>query len=130
MRVIRSFFLFLACLANMILPVDAMPDRNIDEDIAPIHDADTEGYQFNYVFSGPGVATLKLAVNRPDGSPVTDAQVVMALIDQQGRHYLTRAVTDADGYRVDTASVGNDLSRIEAEVVTGGRLLTDHFQLG
>lgn len=129
MRIIRAFFLCLACIANMALPADAMPGRNTDDETIQVHDSDTDGYRLNFALSGPNASILKLAVNRPDGSPVNDAQVVIALIDRQGRQYLTRAAANADGYQVSAAHSSWDIYRIEAEVITGGQLLTDHFHV-
>ncbi len=119
----------LTYVASMALTADAMPARVADDDIRQVHASTSEGYRLNFAQNGANATVLKLAVSRPDGSPVNDAQVVIALIDRQGRQQLTRATAEGNGYRVDTGPLATELCRIEAEVITDGLLLTDHFRI-
>lgn len=127
MHITRTFFLCLACVANMVLPADAMSDRAADDDHRQLHASISEGYRLS--FSLADASILKLSVNHPEGFPVNDAQVVITLIDRQGRHHPTRAAAEADGYRVDAGPHAATLCQVEAEVITGGHLLTDHFSI-
>jgi len=125
---ITKILLCLACVANMALPAEAMPDPTTDDN-QQLHTSTSEGYQLSFARDGANASILKLAIRHPDGSAVDDAQVVIALIDGQGRHQLARAAADRDGYRIDTGTLAAELCRVEAEVITDGQLLTDHFRI-
>ncbi|WP_432822179.1 hypothetical protein [Trichloromonas sp.] len=124
---ISRIILCIAYVASMALTADAMPARMADDDSREIHASTSEGYRLSYALAGTNETSLNLAVRHPDGSLVKNAQVVVTLIDRQGRHRLTRARVENNGYRVDTGPHAAELCRVETEIITGGQLLTDHF---
>jgi hypothetical protein len=126
---ISRIILCIAYVASMALTADAMPARVADDDSREIHASTSEGYRLRFALDGSNPTALKLAVSRTDGSPVKDAQVVITLIDRQGRQHLTRAGAGENDYRVDTNALAAKLCRVEAEVITDGHLLTSHFRI-
>jgi hypothetical protein len=110
-----------------VLPTEQQNDAPTPAETFWQQTVSSAGYQLCLSTTDPTATELRLAVRRPDGSKATDAQVVVALIDQQHRHTLTRAESQHDGYRIDTRRLPQTLRRIEIEVVVDGRLLTDHF---
>lgn len=127
MHITRNIFLCLACVANMALPADAMSDHVLDNENRQLHTSTSEGYRLRFALTG--ASALTLAVTRSDGTPANDAQVVITLIDGQGRQYPVRAVAAEDGYRIEPLPLAAPLCEVEAEVITGGELLTDHFHI-
>jgi hypothetical protein len=126
---ITRIFLCLACIANMALPAQAMPEQTTDDDIRQLHVSISDGYRLNFALEETSSTALKLTIHRSDGSLVKNAQVVIALIDHEDRHHLARADAGRDGYRVDTGPLAAELCRVEAEIITDGQLLTDHFRI-
>lgn len=126
---ITRILLCLTCVANMALPAEAMPDHATDDDNHQIHASTSEGYRLSFAYAGANASALRLSVSRSDGSAVKDAQVVIALIDHRGRQHRARAAAEHGGYRIDTAPLAAELCRVEAEIITDGQLLTDHFHI-
>lgn len=126
---ISRIILSIAYVASMTLSADAMPARVADDGSLEIHSSMSEGYRLRFFLTETNDSSLKLTINHPDGSPVSDAQVVIALIDPKGRNHQSRATAIEDGYLVATDSFASELCRVEAEVITGGQLLTTHFHI-
>ena len=70
---------------------------------------------------------LLLFVNDPNGKKVKDAQVITTVIHPHGRQRMNRAQPFKGGYQVFVNDLSPGCYRLEVEIVTNGRLLTDEF---
>jgi len=70
---------------------------------------------------------MVMFISDPRGKIVKDAQVVTTVIDYAGRQLMQRALPMKGGYLIDTMQLPPGDYRLEAEIVTSGRLLTDEF---
>jgi hypothetical protein len=71
--------------------------------------------------------SLVLFLTNPDGKIIKDAQVVTTIVGQNGSQIMHRARPFKNAYLIDTGQLMPDRYRLEAEIVTNGRLLTDEF---
>jgi hypothetical protein len=73
--------------------------------------------------------TMLVFLCGPQGKIVKDAQVVTTIVDQHGNQTMHRARPLKGGYLVDTEHLAPGPYRLETEIITAGRMLTDelHF---
>jgi hypothetical protein len=66
-------------------------------------------------------------VSDPAGKIIKNAQVITTIIDSKGRQEMSQAWPFKGGYLVSANHLASGRYRIEAEIITNGRLLTDEF---
>lgn len=76
------------------------------------------------------IGTMVMFLSGPDGKIIKDAQVVTTIIASNGTQQMRRARPTKGGYIIETAHLSPGQYRLEAEIITAGRLLTDeiHFR--
>lgn len=131
------------CVVNMSLPASAFasPAEDLSDpvDEQAERPSDSADYQLAFLAGDFGLrpvsgeattplGALLLFISAPDGKIVRDAQVVTTVIDQSGRQQMGRARPYKCGYQVAIDHLPAGRYRLEAEIVTAGRLLTDEFQ--
>jgi hypothetical protein len=130
------------CVTAMALPASALanPGNELDDNIeeATVQQEQSDDYNLAFVtgdfglqfaVTGPNLAlgAMVMFVSDPRGKIVKDAQVVTTVIDCAGRQLMQRAQPMKGGYLIDTMQMPPGHYRLEAEIVTNGRLLTDEF---
>ena len=119
-------------LAN---PAEDIND-NADEQVAPASESDMYhqalvmgdfGFQFSSMQTAHNFGLPMIFINDPNGKMVKDAQVVTTIIDPDGRQLMNRAWPFKGGYLVSATELPPGQYRLEAEIITNGRLLTDEF---
>jgi hypothetical protein len=76
------------------------------------------------------IGTMVMFLSGPNGKIIKDAQVVTTIIAPNGSQQMRRARPVKGGYLIETEHLPPGQYRLEAEIITAGRLLTDeiHFQ--
>jgi hypothetical protein len=130
------------CVTAMAMPASALanPVNELDDNIedATVQQGQAEDYKLAFVtgdfglqfaVTGPNQAlgAMVMFISDPRGKIVKDAQVVTTVIDCTGRQLMQRARPMKGGYLIDTMQLPPGYYRLEAEIVTCGRLLTDEF---
>lgn len=73
------------------------------------------------------IGTMVMFLSGPDGKIVKDAQVITTIVAQDGTQQMHRARPMKGGYFIETAHLSPGQYRLEAEIITAGRLLTDEI---
>ena len=130
---------------SMALPANALANPNPEFDDAaeeqvaqPCEDDQynmaflTGDFDMYYAKAGmtDQIGTMVMFLSGPDGKIIKDAQVVTTIIAANGTQQMRRARATKGGYLIDTANLSPGQYRLEAEIITAGRLLTDeiHFR--
>ncbi len=128
---------------NMSLPADALANE-MDESVAEDQEFAAEAavadqYRLSLVVGDFGLSgqlesnadptpPALIFVSDPSGNMVKDAQVVTSLTAVDGsRKALRRAWPCKGGYLLPTHDLASGRYFVEAEIITGGRMLTDLF---
>ena len=142
MRKLMKAFCSTVCVMSLAMPADVMADPTADaDDIMEDHfniPDDGEDYCMVFTrgeFDAENMSTepaersgsMVLFISRPDGRLVTDAQVITTLIDSQGTQTMSRARQFLGGYLIASTQLPPGSYRMEAEVITDSRLLTNEF---
>ena len=130
------------CVTAMALPASALADpvNELDDNIedSTVQKDQSEDYNLAFVTGDFGLqfavtdadqalGAMVMFISDPRGKIVKDAQVVTTVIDYAGRQLMQRALPMKGGYLIDTMQLPPGDYRLEAEIVTSGRLLTDEF---
>jgi len=127
-------------VTTMALPADALAN-NVEElndatEEQVTQTAEPDDYHLAFLsgdfcleFSHAPVANpfpaMVMYVTNPEGKIIKDAQIVTTTIDQNGAQLMARARRMKGGYLIDTAHLQPGPYRLEMEIITDGRLLTD-----
>ena len=130
------------CVTAMALPASALADPvnelNDNTEDATFQQGQAEDYKLAFVTgdfglqlavtdSDQALGAMLMFISDPRGKIVKDAQVVTTVIDDAGHQLMQRARPMKGGYLIDTMQLPPGYYRLEAEIVTSGRLLTDEF---
>lgn len=78
--------------------------------------------------AGKPINTFHLFIAGADGKIIRNAQVITTFIDRQGNQQSACALPFKGGYTVAIHHLPPGPYAVEAEIVAGGRLLTDRFR--
>jgi hypothetical protein len=85
------------------------------------------GLQFAVTDPNQPLGAMVMFISDHKGKIVKDAQVVTTVIDHAGGQMMQRARPLKGGYLIDTMHLPPGHYRLETEIVTNSRLLTDEF---
>ena len=121
---------------NALANPDQEFDDNAEEQVSQPFEEDhysmaflTGDFDLHYSKAGmtDQIGTMVMFLTGPDGKIVKDAQVVTTIVAGNGVQQMRRARPVKGGYQIDTAHLPPGPYRLEAEIITSGRLLTDEI---